>query len=54
MFPSADHDVLAVRAGLGTTGVAGFFAGGEIGPVAGRNHLHSFTASILVFGAGGS
>ncbi|MGH3752022.1 MAG: FIST signal transduction protein [Pseudonocardiaceae bacterium] len=54
MFPSADHDVRAVRAGLGTTGVAGFFAGGEIGPVAGRNHLHSFTASMLVFGAGGS
>ncbi|MDQ4102965.1 MAG: FIST C-terminal domain-containing protein [Actinomycetota bacterium] len=54
MFPSADHDVLAVRAGLETTGVAGFFAAGEIGPVAGRNYLHGFTASILVFGAGGS
>jgi len=54
MFPSADHDVLAVRAGLDTTGVAGFFAAGEIGPVAGRNYLHGFTASILVFGAGGS
>ncbi|MGH3974549.1 MAG: FIST signal transduction protein [Pseudonocardiaceae bacterium] len=54
MFPSADHDVQAVRSGLGATGVAGFFAGGEIGPVAGRNHLHSFTASILVFCAGGS
>lgn len=53
MFPSADHDVLAVRTGLGTTGVAGFFAAGEIGPVAGRNHLHGFTASILVFGTGG-
>ncbi|MFZ2119640.1 MAG: FIST N-terminal domain-containing protein [Pseudonocardiaceae bacterium] len=51
MFPSADHDVLAVRAGLDTTGVAGFFAAGEIGPVAGRNYLHGFTASILVFGA---
>jgi small ligand-binding sensory domain FIST len=49
MFPSADHDVLAVRAGLETTGVAGFFAAGEIGPVAGRNYLHGFTASILVF-----
>jgi small ligand-binding sensory domain FIST len=54
MFPSADHDVLAVRSGLDTTGVAGFFAGGEIGPVAGRNHLHGFTASILVFGAASS
>ena len=53
MFPSADHDVLAVRSGLDTTGVAGFFAAGEIGPVGGRNHLHGFTASILVFGTGG-
>ena len=53
MFPSADHDVLAVRAGLDTPSVAGFFAAGEIGPVAGRNHLHGFTASILVFGTGG-
>jgi len=50
LFPSADHDVLAVRRGLGIDGVAGFFAGGEIGPVAGRNHLHGFTASILAFG----
>ncbi len=54
MFPSADHDVLAVRTGLDTTGVAGFFAAGEIGPVGGRNHLHGFTASILVFGTGGA
>jgi small ligand-binding sensory domain FIST len=49
-FPSADHDVLAVRTALGTRGVAGFFAAGEIGPVGGRNHLHGFTASILAFG----
>lgn len=50
MFASADHDVRAVRRGLGTGPVAGFFASGEIGPVAGRNHVHSFTASILAFG----
>jgi small ligand-binding sensory domain FIST len=49
-FPSADHDILAVRTGLGTHGVAGFFAAGEIGPVAGANHVHGFTASILAFG----
>ncbi|WP_308259040.1 FIST N-terminal domain-containing protein [Pseudonocardia sp. H11422] len=49
MFPSADHDVAAVRSGLGTDGVAGFFAAGEIGPVGGRNHLHGFTASVLAF-----
>jgi len=54
LFPSADHDVLAVRRELGIDGVAGFFAAGEIGPVGGRNHLHGFTASILAFGPGGS
>jgi small ligand-binding sensory domain FIST len=51
LFPTADHDVLAVKSGLGVSGVAGFFAAGEIGPVAGRNHLHAFTASVLAFGA---
>jgi small ligand-binding sensory domain FIST len=45
----ADHDVSAVRRLLRTSGVAGFFAGGELGPVAGRNHLHGFTASVLAF-----
>lgn len=51
LFPTADHDVLAVRDGLRTRGVAGFFAAGEIGPVGGRNHLHGFTASVLAFAA---
>ncbi|MDQ3601150.1 MAG: FIST C-terminal domain-containing protein, partial [Actinomycetota bacterium] len=49
LFSSADHDVLALHRGLGITGVAGFFAAGEIGPVAGRNHVHGFTASVLAF-----
>jgi small ligand-binding sensory domain FIST len=49
MFDTADHDVRTVRAALGAEGVAGFFAAGEIGPVAGRNHLHGFTASVLAF-----
>jgi small ligand-binding sensory domain FIST len=47
----ADHDVRTVRDGLGLrSGVGGFFAAGEIGPVAGRNHLHGFTACVLAFG----
>lgn len=50
LFSTPDHDVELVRAGLGTHAVAGFFAAGEIGPVAGRNHLHGFTASVLAFG----
>lgn len=54
MFDSADHDALAVRETLGPIGVAGFFAAGEVGPVAGHNHVHGFTASLLVFSAGPS
>ncbi|MFL6055619.1 MAG: FIST N-terminal domain-containing protein [Actinoallomurus sp.] len=53
MFPDSDHDVRALRDVLGRPGIGGFFAAGEIGPVAGRNHVHSFTASILAFGPGG-
>jgi small ligand-binding sensory domain FIST len=50
LFADVAHDVLAVREGLDTRRVAGFFANGEIGPVGGRNHLHSFSASVLVVG----
>lgn len=50
-FGTPDHDVGAVRRALDPEAVGGFFAAGEIGPVAGRNHVHGFTASILVFGA---
>jgi len=52
LFPTADHDVELVRRGLATSGVGGFFAAGEIGPVGGRNYLHGFTASVLAFGSG--
>jgi small ligand-binding sensory domain FIST len=45
----ADHDPALVRSQLATQGLAGFFAAGELGPVAGRNHLHGFTASLLAF-----
>lgn len=48
MFTTPDHDGALVRAGLGTDAVGGFFAAGEIGPVGGANHLHGFTAVVLV------
>ncbi|MBQ1083969.1 MULTISPECIES: FIST N-terminal domain-containing protein [unclassified Nocardiopsis] len=51
LFTQADHDVLAVRRILGAGPVAGFFAAGEIGPVAGVNHVHGFTACLLAFAA---
>ena len=47
-YGGASHDVEVVRTTLAADAVAGFFAGGEIGPVAGRSHLHGFTASVLV------
>jgi len=33
---------------------AGFFAMGEIGRAGGRNHLHGFTASAVIFSAASS
>lgn len=48
MFTTPDHDAGIVRQGLKTDAVGGFFAAGEIGPVGGANHLHGFTAVILL------
>lgn len=49
MFGRADHDASTIADVLGDIPLAGFFAGGEIGPIAGRNALHGFTASLVVF-----
>jgi small ligand-binding sensory domain FIST len=47
-YGGAGHDEGLVRSVLAADAVAGFFAGGEIGPVGGRSRLHGFTASVLV------
>jgi small ligand-binding sensory domain FIST len=49
LFSTSNHDAGCVREVLGEIPVAGFFAQGEIGPVAGANFLHGFTASVAVF-----
>ena len=49
MFPEPDHDCTALSDKFGIDSIAGFFAGGEIGPVGKQNFLHGFTASCLVF-----
>jgi len=49
MFTEPDHDARAIHTGLGGVPVAGFFANGELGPVGGRNFLHTHTASTAVF-----
>ena len=48
MFGDADHDAGAVHDLLGGA-VAGMFCAGEVGPVAGRNVIHGFTASMALF-----
>jgi small ligand-binding sensory domain FIST len=49
MFGRAESDIELVSECLGGVPVGGLFAGGEVGPVGGRNWLHSFTASVLAF-----
>ena len=49
MFGVADHDASTIGHLLGGIPLAGFFAGGEIGPIAGRNAMHTFTASMALF-----
>jgi small ligand-binding sensory domain FIST len=49
MFPEPHHDARAVNESAGTAAVAGFFCGGELGPVGGRIFLHGFTATLAVF-----
>jgi small ligand-binding sensory domain FIST len=49
MFPAPDHDARAVAEAIGSPAIAGFFCGGEIGPVGGRPFLHGFTATLALF-----
>ncbi len=49
MFAEPDHDTGLLAETLGHIPVAGFFCDGELGPVGGRNFLHTFTASIALF-----
>lgn len=48
LFGEPDHDAKTFQEQMGDTPVAGFFCNGEIGPVAGKNFLHGFTASIAL------
>jgi small ligand-binding sensory domain FIST len=49
MFTRPDHDAALISEALCQRPLAGFFAGGEIGPVGGRTFLHGFTATLAVF-----
>jgi small ligand-binding sensory domain FIST len=49
LFPEPHHDARTVRAEAGAIPLAGFFAAGELGPVGGKNFIHGFTASVVLF-----
>jgi small ligand-binding sensory domain FIST len=49
LFTEPHHDARAIRAEAGPIPLAGFFAAGELGPIGGRNFIHGFTASVVLF-----
>ena len=49
LFGTPDHDAEMVHDAVHGGAVAGMFCAGEMGPVRGENHVHGFTASILLF-----
>ncbi len=49
LFREPNHDAGTIQETLGPIPLAGFFAQGELGPVAGTNYIHGFTASVALF-----
>jgi small ligand-binding sensory domain FIST len=48
LFAEPNHDAAPLQQLLGPTPTAGFFAAGELGPIANRNYVHGFTASVAI------
>jgi small ligand-binding sensory domain FIST len=48
LFPEPNHDASRVHGVVGDA-VSGMFCAGELGPIARRNAVHGFTATVLVF-----
>lgn len=49
LFGRPHHDASVIAETLDDPAAAGFFAAGEFGPVGGRNFVHGFTASVVLF-----
>ncbi len=49
MFGTPNHDIGLVNRQFEHCAVAGFFAGGEIGPVGSKTFVHGFTSSLILF-----
>ncbi len=50
LFPEPHHDAALISEIYGPA-VAGMFCAGEVGPIAERNAIHAFTATMLAFSA---
>jgi small ligand-binding sensory domain FIST len=50
LFGVPDHDASIVHDTVDRGATAGMFCAGEIGPVGDRSFLHTYTASVLLFG----
>ncbi len=49
LFGTPNHDASILAETFGDHASAGFFCNGEIGPVAGKNFVHGYTASAALF-----
>ena len=52
LYGRPDHDSELFNKTVGAIPLAGFFCGGEIGPVNGTTYLHTFTSSFAIFRPG--
>lgn len=49
LFGEPDHDARLVHDQVARGAVAGMSCAGELGPIGGRNFVHTFTASVVLF-----
>jgi small ligand-binding sensory domain FIST len=49
LFAQPDHDAGLLSKVTAEAPTGGFFCGGELGPIGGKNFLHGFTASVTAF-----
>ena len=49
LYGQEDHDSISFHGHVGNVPLGGFFCNGEIGPVAGKTHLHGYTSSFGIF-----
>ncbi len=51
LFGKPHHDASVINLQLDGGATSGMFCAGELGPIGGRNFVHGFTASVLLFDA---